>query len=153
MMKKHIIALCLSAACLFSGCAIDLGRDNKPQGEQKVIDLKNTVVFGDSYSTFAGYIPSGNAPYYPSYNVIEVEQTWWMQLMEKAGGNLLLNESYSGSTICNTGYNGVDCSQSTSFLYRYDKLKRGGFFEENEVNTVIVFGGINDSWAKSPFGK
>ena len=65
----------------------------------------------------------------------------------------MLNDSWSGSTICNTGYNGSDCSRTNSFIYRYEKLKKEGFFEENEVDTIFVFGGTNDSWGESPLGE
>jgi hypothetical protein len=38
------------------------------------------------------------------------------------------------------------------FGYRYRKLVEKGFFEENEIDTVIVFGGTNDSWSNAPLG-
>jgi hypothetical protein len=65
---------------------------------------------------------------------------------------LVRNESWSGSTICHTGYNGKDTSATSSFVYRLERLAASGFFEENEIHTVFVFGGTNDDWAGAPLG-
>ena len=64
---------------------------------------------------------------------------------------MILNSSYSGSTICNTGYNGVDAS-SISFVGRMTALFANEAFKKESVNTVIVYGGLNDYWANSPRG-
>ena len=117
----------------------------------------NTIIFGDSYSTFQGYIPEGYAVYYspqgrPETDVTRVEETWWHQVCREAGLNLVQNNSWSGSTIGYTGYGNSDCSHSSSFLYRLRQLKEQGFFTENEIHTVFVFGGTNDSWSDAPLG-
>ena len=117
----------------------------------------NVLIFGDSYSTFENFIPDGYAAYYtkaghPGTDVRRVEETWWHQVITKADMNLILNNSWSGSTICYTGYNNTDCSQSSSFIYRLRKLIEQGFFEKNKVDTVFVFGGTNDSWADASIG-
>ena len=72
-------------------------------------------------------------------------------LVERTGAVLVLNDSWSGSTIGYTGYEG-DCSTSSSFIYRYRKLMEKGFFAENEMDTILVFGGTNDSWSNAPLG-
>ena len=79
--------------------------------------------------------------------------TWWMKASAKINGNLIQNNSWSGSTIGYTGYNDSDCSKSSSFIYRYRKLKEEGFFEQNTIDTVFVFGGTNDSWSDAPLGE
>ena len=118
----------------------------------------NLIIFGDSYSTFKGFVPDGYAVYYsenerPETDVTKVEQTWWHQVIEKAGLNLILNNSWSGSTIGYTGYNNSDCSKSSSFIYRLKQLIENGFFAENKIDTVFVFGGTNDSWSDAPLGE
>lgn len=122
------------------------------------MNLGNLLIFGDSYSTFEGFIPEGYIPYYiyggrPEMDVSLPEETWWQLLAAATGANLVRNDSWSGSTICYTGYNGVDCSMSSSFIYRLRKMKAEGFFEENHIDTVIIFGGTNDSWAGVEAGK
>lgn len=120
------------------------------------MDLKNILIFGDSYSTFKGYIPDGFAVYYSEdgsgeTDVRSVDETWWYNLIRETDSRLIQNNSWSGSTICYTGYQG-DCSETSSFICRLKKLQNAGFFEDNEINTVFVFGGTNDSWANAPIG-
>lgn len=118
----------------------------------------NTLILGDSYSTFNGYIPEGYAVYYsendrPETDVTRVEQTWWYQVMEEADLKLVLNNSWSGSTIGYTGYNNTDCSKSSSFIYRLKQLVATDFFVKNQIDKVFVFGGTNDSWSNAPLGE
>lgn len=119
------------------------------------LPIKNTIIFGDSYSTFKGYIPEGYSYYYspnerPEMDVSGVEKTWWHLLREELGIEILRNDSWSGSTLCNTGYAG-DCSKTSSFIYRLEKLEKEGFFKQ-KIDTVLVFGCTNDSWADAPLG-
>ena len=121
--------------------------------------INRFVIFGDSYSTHKDYIPRGYAHYYcnegrdPEHPITEMypEQTWWMQFIKHTRATLVLNDSWSGSTIGYTGYEG-DCSTSSSFICRYRRLAQKNFFAENEVDTIIVFGGTNDSWSNAPLG-
>lgn len=120
-------------------------------------NLGNVFILGDSYSTFKGYIPDEYHAYYSSEgrketDVNAVSQTWWKMLLDETKANLVLNCSFSGTTICNTGYNGEDCRE-ISFVARLDKLIKEGFFRKNKIDTFFVFGGTNDSWANSPVGK
>ena len=119
--------------------------------------IKNAVIFGDSYSTFEGYVPEGYVIYYSTRDRAEtdvrrVKETWWHGLCSEMGINLVLNDSWSGSTLCYTGYEG-DCSTTSSFIFRLEKLISDGFFEKNEIDTVFVFGCTNDSWADAPLGE
>ena len=101
-------------------------------------------IFGDSYSTFQGYIPDCNEVWYTlpvdttRTDVSRVEETWWWQLIEKMGYTLEKNDSYSGSTVSFRGYDGRDFSDR-SFITR---LPRVGHPE-----ILLIFGCINDSWA------
>ena len=130
--------------------------------------LGNIFILGDSYSTFEGHIPEGFASYYfksgPHYlvahpdeakpcerDVHTVEETWWYTLA-KENGKLVRNCSWSGTTICNTGYGGCDNSK-VSFIARLEKLLDGGFFVENKIDTLFLFGGTNDSWSNAPLGE
>lgn len=119
--------------------------------------LGNTVVLGDSYSTFLGSIPKGYDYWYsesihPDNGVNSPKDTWWYKLMERVEGKLLLNCSWSGTTVCHTGWGAQDCSHK-SFAARLDRLIDEGFFNENEVNTLLIFGATNDSWSGAPFGE
>ena len=122
--------------------------------------IGNLVIFGDSYSTFKGYIPREDAFYYfpeeapegSEEKSMDLEQTWWRRFIKHTGANLIRNDSWSGSTICYTGYLG-DCSTTSSFIFRYRELLKENFFEKNKIDTVIVFGGTNDSWCPAELGE
>ncbi len=118
--------------------------------------LGNILIFGDSYSTFKGCIPDGFACYYegnnrPECHVDCADKTWWRLLMKETGATLLQNNSWSGSTIAYAGREG-DASKTSSFIYRFRKLRDEGFFKENALDTVFVFGGTNDDWINTPLG-
>jgi len=117
----------------------------------------NTIIFGDSYSTFAKFVPDGQPSYYseierPETDVTKVSDTWWHQVVTEANLNLILNDSWSGATIGYTSYNQLDGSQSFSFICRLHKLIERGFFKDNKIDKVFVFGGTNDSWSDAPLG-
>jgi len=117
----------------------------------------NVLIIGDSYSTFTGFIPDGYSFWYPrcedkkdETDVEQVEETWWYQLFKETKSNLILNDSYSGSTICSTERPSMP---ETHFNLRTDRMIKNGFFEENKIDTIFVFGGTNDSWIDSPIGE
>lgn len=115
--------------------------------------MKNAIIIGDSYSTYAGHIPQGYPTYYPGADVDDVDKTWWGKLGKQADVEWIQNNSWSGSPLGFTGYNGANCSRFGSFIARYRELKAAGFFEQNKIDTVFVFGGTNDSWANAPLGE
>ncbi len=110
---------------------------------------KTIAVFGDSYSTFEGFNPQGYAIWYDSRNrpettdVNKVEQTWWWQVIKEGGYKMGNINSYSGSTICNSGYNDEDYSDR-SFVNRTSLL--------GTPDILLICGGTNDSWANAPIG-
>lgn len=115
-----------------------------------MLQIGNLLIIGDSYSTFDGYIPQTNLTWYPGNDVQEVSMTWWWQFIKETNASLLLNESFSGSTVCNTERPTIP---HTSFIYRLENLIDDGFFEKNRVDTIILFGGTNDSWIDAPIGE
>lgn len=108
-------------------------------------------ILGDSYSTFEGCVtPETNAVWYFSSPKLEKtdltnpDQTWWHILLTEKQLDLEMNNSYSGSTICNTGYNGTD-STAFSFITRMNNL--------GNPDIILIFGATNDSWANAPIGE
>lgn len=110
---------------------------------------KSVAIFGDSYSTFENYLSCDtNAVWYfqgkqKKTDVTDVEQTWWHMLLKEKGWKLECNNSFSGSTICYTGYRKEDY-QNRSF---HNRLRYLG-----SPDIILVFGATNDCWAKSPIG-
>ncbi len=112
---------------------------------------KSVSILGDSYSTFENFIePKTNEMWYfvkanPDLtDVTDVKQTWWHQLIKDGGLKLEQNNSYSGSTICTTGYRGEDYTER-AFINRMDNL--------GCPDILLIFGATNDSWANSPIGE
>lgn len=104
-------------------------------------------ILGDSYSTFKGWIPEGNGDFYPMpqyNNVRNVEECWWHIVINAIGGKLEKNDSWCGSTICHTGYEGQDASDA-SFVTRVGRL--------GDPTLILICGGTNDSWANVPLGE
>ena len=134
---------------------IKTDRLNSSLGENKM-KLGNVLIIGDSYSTFENCVPNGYDVWYYLNNsndrtdVIQKEQTWWSQLISETDSTLVLNESFSGTTVCNTERPTIP---QTSFIIRLQRLIDGGFFKDNAIDTVFVFGGTNDSWIDAPLGE
>ena len=107
-------------------------------------------ILGDSYSTYQNYIPEGNEPWYfepmdaRNTDVSDVRQTWWWQVVKDGGYLLEKNESYSGSTICYTGYNDDDYSPR-SFITRLPRL--------GSPDILLIFGNTNDCWCGAQLGE
>lgn len=134
---KHKTLFILTLVCLICGtCA--------SYAQQKI------SILGDSYSTFHGYVmPETNLCWYgvpgeeKENDVTQVDETWWRLLLKEYGYRLERNNSYSGATVCHTGYDGADYSDR-SFVTRMSDLGR--------PDIILVFGGTNDSWAGVPIG-
>lgn len=109
-------------------------------------------ILGDSYSTFEGYLTPDTMDiwYFEGAqdarrtDVKNVRETWWMQLIKKKNWKLEVNNSWSGSTICYTGYRDEDYSRR-SFITRVPAL--------GSPDIILIFGGTNDSWANAPIGE
>lgn len=96
---------------------------------------KTVSILGDSISTFNGYIPDGYAAFYPyaTADLVDVNQTWWMQVINSLGMKLLKNNSYSGTYV-------IPSSNSTSSDSRLQNLLDG-----NQIpDVIIIYMGTND---------
>ena len=102
-MKKYIITLLFCTLFCHPGIA---------QG------LKSVSILGDSYSTFEGYVqPDTNFVWYlktppkgRKTDMVSVRNTWWHQFIKENNYRLCVNNSFSGATICHTGYRSEDLS-------------------------------------------
>jgi lysophospholipase L1-like esterase len=140
-MKKILLSLILACFCTSWAGA---------QG------VKSVSILGDSYSTFQGFVqPDTNVVWYfdpaKTFNtdVTSVRQTWWHQFIKNNGYHLCVNNSFSGATICNSGYKrgNPDFADYTdrSFVTRMTDL--------GCPDIIFIFGGTNDAWAGSPIGE
>lgn len=100
---------------------------------------KTISIMGDSISTYQGYIPAGYPTCYPANNVDNVNETWWMSLINDFGAKLGVNESWSGSTV----HHGQDATnghlQAMAGMTRINKLDDNG-----TPDLILFYGGTND---------
>ena len=118
-------------------------------------NTKNVFIFGDSYSTYKGYNPEGYNCYYSDERTADpvvagVEKTWWRILARENPLDIVINDSFSGSTVCNTVRETL--TVESSFISRIDKYIETGFFDESKIDLMLIFGGTNDSWIDAPIG-
>ena len=107
----------------------------KPHKGEKISFL------GDSITTFSGFIPVGNNTFYPKNFMPNVNDCWWRKLILETGMELLINNSFSGSTMSG--------SQASSGLSRSTNLDDGVSLPDH----VIVFMGVNDFASNVPVGE
>lgn len=145
MKNYFIIAAVITTTLSFFACE---STDNEPPIEPIDTPVKVSIL-GDSYSTFRGYnYPRDYSYWYPdnhSEKGFTVSDMWWHILCERNGWGLYANNSWSGATICHTGFDGQDYSNK-SFVTRVHDLGA-------EPDIIFVFGGINDCWAEVPLGE
>lgn len=149
MKRKFLILFAVLLICLnLIGC-------KKPDEKDK-LSLGNVMILGDSHSTFTGYIPDNYISWYKpetdTNNVTRVEDTWWHLLINKTNSKLVLNASYSGSSISYTGYDEQYAPQ-ISFITRLNNIINNKEIDLNSINTLIIYGGINDIAVQAPIGE
>jgi len=124
--------------------AVNMFTKDSPDELKPALRAQRISILGDSYSTFEGYIPEGNAIWYfakantAMTDVVSVEQTWWQQLLKMGNYELECNDSYSGATVSYRGYRGEDY-RDRSFITRLERV--------GSPDILLIFGGTNDSWA------
>ena len=117
---------------------------------------KSISILGDSYSTFQGYLqPDTNFVWYwdnpkaENTDVHHVRETWWHQFIKENGYRLCVNNSFSGSTICYSGYKSgkpdfTDYSDR-SFVTRHDKLGTPDMFLAEVVSVTVDDAYMNET--------
>lgn len=100
-------------------------------------------ILGDSISTFEGCSEPYDAVYYDASHklaseVLKREDTWWGRVIEHLGVSLLVNNSFSGSTVC---WHPLYQIQSYSCSdERTSSLDKDGIFPD----VIIIYMGTND---------
>lgn len=102
--------------------------------------MRTFSILGDSISTFSGFVPRENLVFYEgekleSTGVLAVEDTWWMKVIERLGGRLLANASFSGSMVEGDGFPAA-CSAR--------RIGQVAGPAGESPDEILVFIGIND---------
>lgn len=97
---------------------------------------KSFAFIGDSITTYLNYVPDGFKTFYPypTADVTDVNMTWWMQVVNKLGGTLFVNNAYSGS--CVSG----GASSATKLMSRLEYTQIDG----ETPDVIFIYMGSND---------
>ena len=97
---------------------------------------KSFAVIGDSISTYLNYVPEGFKTFYPypTADVSDVNMTWWMQVINKMGGTLFVNNSYSGTCVADGS------SNATKNMSRLEYTTISG----ETPDVILIYMGSND---------
>lgn len=107
---------------------------------------KQFSILGDSISTISGYNPNGYKVFYDGENceksgVKEMKDTWWGKVIDFFGGELLVNNSWSGSRVTRLPNSErlfpSGCSDERTSSLHINNIK---------PDVIIVYLGTND-WA------
>lgn len=100
-------------------------------------------IIGDSISTFnqEGYKIDGYRMAYPYLDVKNVENTWWMRVIDASDAALEVNASWSGSCATNV-------KAPSGYLDFYDRCDVLG-----NPDTIFIELGTNDSLSSAPLGE
>ena len=104
---------------------------------------KRFSILGDSISTLDGYsIPEDSAFYKGTIKfyakVYVPEDTWWGQVVQALGGEILVNNSISGSMVCkhpHWDYPSYGCSDERTYAFGKDGIS---------PDVILVWMGTND---------
>lgn len=104
---------------------------------------KKISFYGDSITTFTGWVPSGNKPFYTGSNcgVSNVWQTWWQKTLAATGAELCVDQAWSGRCVSNIRDSETDLVNSGAWRQsEVDKLAVSG----STPDIIVVKLGIND---------
>lgn len=104
---------------------------------------KKISFYGDSITTFTGWIPSGNKAFYTGSNcgVNNAYQTWWMRTVQETGAELCVDQAWSGRTVSNVRDSETDLVNSGAWRQtEVYKLAKTG----STPDIIVVKIGIND---------
>ena len=95
-------------------------------------------ILGDSISTYIGYNPRGYAVYYKEDKAYDneinsVDDTWWKQVIDGLGGELCVNNSYSGSLVTGAFAPSACSAERCASLH-----------DETVPDIILIYMGTND---------
>lgn len=96
-------------------------------------------ILGDSISTYEGYQPKGYDVFYEQWNCMRnglksVNQTWWKRVIDYFGGELCVNNSYSGSKVSGLEFPSANVDIRARGLHQGEKIP----------DVILVYIGFND---------
>ena len=105
---------------------------------QKIKSTCKISIVGDSISTYIGFNPYNYPVYYKDDRAYEngiesVEDTWWQQVINDVGGELCINNSYSGSLVSGEFESSACSAERCSTLH-----------SDIKPDVILIYIGTND---------
>lgn len=132
-----------------SGKILKGGKQFNPYFEWKLTNKyfgKQFSILGDSISTLTGYNPKGYKVFYDGENceksgVRDMKDTWWGKVIDFFGGELLVNNSWSGSRVTRLPDSNIQFPSGCS-----DERTSNLHIKNITPDVIVVYLGFND-WA------
>ena len=105
---------------------------------------KRFSVLGDSISTLEGFLPKGNPVFYDAAcreksGIWEMGDTWWGKVIDFFGGELLVNDSWSGCRVARPA------ASADAFPCGCSEKRTGRLHVEDvQPDVILIYMGIND---------
>ena len=120
-----------------------------------ILNGKNFSILGDSISTYTGYSNDAtntnntignNQIFYTGSNggITSVDYTWWKQLVDETGMNLLVNNSSSGAKVVGVGNVSGNTSDQGIGIRPQNLHDNTGTNAGTNPDIIAVYMGIND---------
>lgn len=107
-------------------------------------------IYGDSISTFEGWIPYGYNNFYPgSGDVKDINDTWWIRMFDETGMKLCANASSAGCTCAGDSTDVENPQVGCSDFRITDLSDKNGVYPD----IIVVFMGTNDLLTDVPLGE
>ena len=155
--KTGAVGILLAAAVVFTACGTKTEINSvleEPAGEKiaeeaETLAGKKVSICGDSISTFTGYIQEYYSKFYPEMGeIMDVEDTWWMQVIRRTGMELCRNASYSGSTVSGPSQDNEDGRYACGDKRIADLMGEAGSIPD----VILILLGTNDLLMDIPIG-
>ena len=96
-------------------------------------------LLGDSITTYTGFNPAFYPVYYErdvllATGVLDVEDTWWAQVLDELSATLVVNNSWSGSRVSGSGFPAGCSAERTHSLHRGEIVP----------DQILIYMGLND---------
>lgn len=113
------------------------------------LEGKVISILGDSISTFAGYIPVADGfnrehlARYPQDNLLtDVNETWWMQIINQLDAKLGINDSWRGATVSGAHAVTTGSTGENAAMHNLTGIQNLG--SNGTPDVILFYGGTND---------
>ena len=118
--------------------------------EELSLEGVTVSIYGDSISTFEGWIPYGYNNFYPgSGDVEDINDTWWIRVFDETGMKLCANASSAGCTCAGDSTDAEKPQVGCSDFRITDLSDKNGAYPD----IIVVFMGTNDLLTDIPLGE